>query len=126
MLVYSEPTGGADAGGSDMSTGTRLGQSMVNALLYIGIIICATFVIVFCYWMNFMRCIMGYMLFSSSMLLGAMGGGFFLSGCEQWAGSSGCEREWIWGMASKAIQLYHINIDQYTYFILLWNWAVVG
>ena len=33
---------------------------------------------------------------------------------------------WFWGMASKAIQLYHVPIDQASYFIGLWNFAVVG
>jgi hypothetical protein len=125
FLVYEEPSGDGGGDGGGESAGTKLGHSMVNALMYIAVIIIATFVIVFAYWMNFMRCIMGYMLFSSSMLLGAMGGGFFLSGCDPDVANA-CEREWFWGMASKAIQLYHIDIDQATYFIVLWNWAVVG
>jgi hypothetical protein len=66
-LVYSEVESDNDE--------TKLGHSIVNSLAIVSFFFPATFLIVFCYWANCMTFLLGYMLFSSAMLLAMLGCG---------------------------------------------------
>lgn len=54
--------------------------------------------------MRCMRCLLGYMAMSSAILLGVMGGA-------------------VWG---SALEVFQLPCDAFTYYGLLWNFAVVG
>ncbi|CAN0198376.1 unnamed protein product [Scytosiphon promiscuus] len=82
----------------------RLGKSLVNALIIVLVLAAATVVIVWMYWMRCMRCLVGYMAMSSAVLLGVMGGA-------------------VWG---AALEVFQIPCDAFTYYGVLWNFAVVG
>ncbi|CAM9697853.1 unnamed protein product, partial [Ectocarpus sp. 13 AM-2016] len=82
----------------------RLGKSFVNALIIVLVLAAATFVIVWMYWMRCMRCLVGYMAMSSAVLLGVMGGA-------------------VW---AAALEVYQLPCDAFTYYGVLWNFAVVG
>ncbi|CAM9919097.1 unnamed protein product [Ectocarpus sp. 12 AP-2014] len=56
------------------------------------------------YWMRCMRCLVGYMAMSSAVLLGVMGGA-------------------VW---AAALEVYQLPCDAFTYYGVLWNFAVVG
>lgn len=64
----------------------------------------ATFVIVMLYWLRCMRCLWGYMAFSSAVLLGLMGGA-------------------VW---QSALEVFQVPCDVFTFYGILWNFAVVG
>ncbi|CAN0113460.1 unnamed protein product, partial [Ectocarpus fasciculatus] len=82
----------------------RLGKSFINALIIVLVLAAATFVIVWMYWMRCMRCLVGYMAMSSAVLLGVMGGA-------------------VW---AAALEVYQLPCDAFTYYGVLWNFAVVG
>lgn len=67
-------------------------------------VIAATVVIVWMYWMRCMKCLLGYMAMSSAVLLGVMGGA-------------------VWG---SALEVFQLPCDAFTYYGVLWNFAVVG
>lgn len=56
------------------------------------------------YWMRCMRCLLGYMAMSSAVLLGLMGGA-------------------VW---DSALEVFQLPCDVFTYYGVLWNFAVVG
>ena len=66
-LVYSESE-------TDDSE-TKLGHSVINSLAIVAVFFPVTFLIVFCYWANCMTLLLGYMLFSSGLLLAMLGCG---------------------------------------------------
>jgi len=86
------------------SNSVRLGESVVNALIIVGVLAVATFGIVLLYKFRCMKCLVGYMMLSSVMLLGAMGGMLFFTLLEKW----------------------QVPIDIYTFFFVCYNFAVVG
>lgn len=94
---------GSEASINDSNT-VKLGKSMINALVIVCAMALMTFVIVFLYWARCMQCIQGYMIFSSFMLLSFMGGVFFYTVI--------CQSE--------------IPLDWITFFVVLYNFSVVG
>jgi Presenilin len=56
------------------STSTLVGKSLVNSLVIVTALAAATCVIVLLYRFRFMKCLIGYMMLSSALLLGIMGG----------------------------------------------------
>eukprot|EP00752_Nemacystus_decipiens_P008581 g7662.t1 len=82
----------------------RLGKSLVNAFIIVLVLAAATVVIVWMYWMRCMKCLLGYMAMSSAALLGVMGGA-------------------VWG---SALEVFQLPCDAFTYYGVLWNFAVVG
>lgn len=86
------------------STGKNLAMSIGNSLVIVSFICAMTFVIVLFYKFRFMKCLIGYMIFSSSALLGLLGGTVFL----------------------VAIEKYRIPIDKFTFYFGLYNFAIVG
>jgi len=90
----------------DDSSGTseKVGLSLINALIIVTFVGCMTFGIVLLYKYRCMKCLVGYMAFSSAVLLGMLGG----------------------TMASTAIDKYRIPIDKLSFVFLVLNFAVVG
>lgn len=64
----------------------------------------ATMVIVLMYWLRCMKCLWGYMALSSAVLLGLIGGAVWLS----------------------ALEVFQIPCDAFSFYGVLWNFAVVG
>ena len=102
LSVY-DISDGSDADMND-STTVKLGKSMINAIVIVCAMAIMTFVIVFLYWARCMRFIQGYMIFSSFMLLCFMGGIFLYT----------------------VICQFQIPFDWITFFVLLYNFSVVG
>ncbi|KAG7342281.1 presenilin [Nitzschia inconspicua] len=78
--------------------------SLLNGLIIVTCIGLMTFVIVALYKYNCMLCLIGYMMFASTSLLGFLGGH-------------------MWYMA---IQIYNLPVDKLTFIGVLWNFAAVG
>jgi presenilin 1 len=91
----------SDGGSSTLAT---LGLSLANGLVMVSVICMMTFVIVLLYRFECMKCLIGYMVFSSSTLLGVMGGNVYY----------------------VAIQVYNLPVDKLSYVFQLWNFAAVG
>jgi len=89
---------------SDESTGQTLARSLANSLVIVSVICFMTFGIVLLYKFRCMKCLTGYMIFSSSMLLGVMGG----------------------TMMKVAIEKYRIPISNITFYFASYNFAIVG
>jgi len=89
---------------NSQGTATNLGLSLLNALVMVSVICAMTFVIVALYRFRCMKCLIGYLIFSSSMLLGLLGGN-------------------LW---QTAIEIYRWPVDKPTFFLALWNFALVG
>jgi Presenilin len=102
LSVY-DISDGSESSLNDSNT-VKLGKSMINAIVIVGAIALMTSVVVFLYWARCMRCIQGYMIFSSFMLLCFMGGVFFFTIIDQ----------------------FQIRFDWITFFFLLYNFSVVG
>lgn len=94
---------GSESSMNDSNT-VKLGKSMINAIVIVGAIALMTLVVVFLYWARCMKCIQGYMILSSFMLLFVMGGVFFFTVIDQ----------------------FRIRLDWITFFFLLYNFSVVG
>lgn len=86
------------------STGTKMTDALVNALAIVSFFLVATFVIVCCYKFNFDRILIGYMMFSSAMLLGMLGG----------------------NMLVIVIAKIEIPVDVLTLLFVMFNFSVVG
>eukprot|EP01041_Mallomonas_annulata_P010489 gene10489-21882_t len=56
------------------SNSTKMGKSFINALTIVCVLASFTFLLVFLYWMRCMKFLLGYMIFSSGLLLALMGG----------------------------------------------------
>jgi presenilin 1 len=89
--------------GSD-SNGQTLALSLANALVMVSVICCMTFVIVIIYRMKYMKCLIGYMIFSSGTLLGVLGG----------------------NLLQVAIQIYNIPVDKLSFYFFIVNFCIVG
>ncbi|CAM9885044.1 unnamed protein product, partial [Chrysoparadoxa australica] len=96
---YSESDADSDEGIS-----LTFGKSIVNASLIVAVLGCGTFGIVLLYKLKYMKCLRGYMIMSSTMLLGYLGGLVWRTAVEKW------------GLA----------VDYLTFVIACWNFAVVG
>ena len=91
-------------GGADQSAAQNASLSLLNALIICSVIGLMTFGIVLLYKYRCMKCLIGYMIFSSTMLLGFLGGVVF----------------------DTAVEVYRLPIDKFSFFFTLWNFAVVG
>lgn len=89
---------------SNSSTTSTLMLSLLNGLIMVSVIGAMTFVIVLLYKYKCMWCLIGYMMFASTSLLGFLGGN-------------------IW---HTAIQIYNLPVDWASYIFALWNFAAVG
>mmetsp|Transcript_22225 Transcript_22225/g.32316 ORF Transcript_22225/g.32316 Transcript_22225/m.32316 type:complete len:640 (-) Transcript_22225:71-1990(-) len=86
------------------SKSTTLAKSFANALVMVCFICALTFVIVILYKFRFMRCLIAYMVYSSAMLLGVLGGVLF----------------------DVAIEKYRLPVDTFSFLFSLYNFALVG
>jgi len=103
VSVYAINDGDADGNGGD-SNSVKLGKSLINALTIVGVICGATFVVVLLYKYRCMKCLFGYMAFSSTMLLGLMGGLLWYTALVRW----------------------DLPCDYLTFVAILYNFAFVG
>jgi len=87
-----------------LQTSVRLGKSMVNALIIVCGLAAATFCIVCLYKYRFMKLLIGYMMLSSCILLGMMGGLVWWTLLEAW----------------------QVPLDCVTFLLVCYNFAVVG
>jgi len=79
-------------------------KSFANGLVMVSVICLMTFVIVLLYKLKFMKCLIGYMVMCSATLLGILGGNLF----------------------QTALMIYHIPLDQISYYFGILNFCVVG
>lgn len=89
---------------SNLNTFQSIALSLANGLIMVTVICMFTFVIVLLYKYNCMWCLIGYMMFASTSLLGFLGGHIWL----------------------VAIQIYSLPVDKLTYYLVLWNFAAGG
>lgn len=94
--VYSEDEGD--------DTATKLFGSILNALIFLAIIIAVTVLFVILYKYRCLKVIYGWLITSTGMLLAVFGGYLFL----------------------LILQAENLALDMITFSILLWNFAVVG
>lgn len=93
-----------DVSDSSNSNAKNFGLSLINGLVIITVIAAATFLIVLLYKYRCMKLLLGYMIFSSTALLGLLGGVMFRTFVER----------------------YNVILDQITFYFLLVNFAAVG
>lgn len=86
------------------SNSTKFGKSLLNALVIVVVLAMFTFLLVFLYWMRCMKFLLGYMIFSSGLLLALMGGLVWYTALERW----------------------QLPCDSITFFTVLYNFAIVG
>ncbi|ETW09163.1 hypothetical protein, variant [Aphanomyces invadans] len=86
------------------SDSALLGHAFVNALAIVCFFIVATFVIVICYKFKFTNFLVGYMFLSSAVLLGFLGG----------------------RLAEVALENLSVPVDVWSYWFIMYNFAVVG
>ena len=101
---YTVLGGDDDDGGDSSSTARVVGESVVNAFVIVVVICALTFLIVLLYKYKFMKCLVGYMIVSSGMLLGFLASQMF----------------------AVAIDRYEWPIDKVTFGVLMYNFAVTG
>lgn len=82
----------------------KLGMSLANTLIMVSVIGAMTFVIVFLYKFRYMKCLIGYMMMSSAVLLGVLGGNLWYT----------------------AIEIYRLTVDKFTYTMAVYNFCIVG
>lgn len=88
----------------DQSAVTNLGLGLVNALVIVCVLTMLTLVIVLLYKYKCLKILIGYMIFASTILLGLLGGIIFM----------------------VAINKYQLPIDQISFYITMYNFAIVG
>jgi len=88
----------------DASAMASLGLGLVNSLIIVCVIGGMTFLLVLLYKYRCMKVLGGYMVVASTVLLGFLGGQMF----------------------HVAIYKYHLMIDQLSYYVTMYNFAVVG
>lgn len=88
----------------DDSATQKLEGALLNALVFVILIAIVTFLLVLLYYYNFTNFLKNYVRFSAFFVLGTMGGLIFLS----------------------IIQQFSIPVDALTYFVLLFNFTIVG
>jgi presenilin 1 len=93
-----------DTSSDSLTTMQSILFGLANGLIMVTAIGAMTFVIVLLYKYNCMWCLIGYMMFASTSLLGFLGGHLWL----------------------VAIQIYQLPVDWLTYILFLWNFASVG
>jgi len=103
----SSSTGGLPtiyAESADDSGVEQAGKAVVNALVYIGVIMGVTFVMVTLYYFNCIKILIGWLLLSTGSLL------FFTTSF----------------VVLTAFEIYHVVFDVITWYFFFWNFAVVG
>ena len=100
-LVYAEP---ADGSGGGDSTSTLLGRSLLNSLAIIGYVIAMTFMLVLFMYLKCFKCLSGYMFLSGIMVLGML----------------------TFSMFFTAIKSGHATVSTWMFYLLLYNYTVVG
>lgn len=88
----------------EQNAATSLGLGLVNALVIVCVIGVMTFLLVLLYKYRCMKVLIGYMVFASTMLLGFLGGQMFI----------------------VAINKYKLTIDQISFYVTMYNFAIVG
>jgi presenilin 1 len=81
-----------------------LALSLANALVMVSFICCMTFVIVCLYKMRMMKCLIGYMMITSTSLLCIFGG----------------------NVLRLALNIYNVPVDKVTFVAFVYNFGVVG
>ena len=89
---------------SASSATSHVEHAILNALVIACSVLCSTFIIVACYRYNCTKCLVGYMIFSSGMLLSFFGSFFFYT----------------------LIVQEHLTCDYLSFFIMMYNFAIVG
>lgn len=111
-LVYDQPAnggggdgGGGSGGGDNGPTSTEIGEALINALVIVGVVCAATFVLVLCYKFRMLKLMVGYLMFASMSLLGYTGSFLVYTG----------------------LKAYRIsNVDIISFLFAMLNFAVVG
>jgi presenilin 1 len=93
-----------DTGADAISTGKAIALSLANSFVMVTFLCLMTFVIVLLYRYQCMKCLIGYMILCSALLLGILGGNLY----------------------KVAIDIYSLPVDWISYILQLWNFAVVG
>jgi len=114
VVFINDGLNGRSTGGSGIpvlfeETGTesneeRFVSALANALIYVGVIIGATFIMVFLYYFKFMRILIGWLVLTTSLLL---------------AFSTGL-------VVQTGLALGNVPVDAITYAIVFYNFAIVG
>ena len=86
------------------SAATNIGLGLINSLIIVSGIGLMTFVLVLLYKYRCMKCLIGYMVFASTALLGLLGSQMFM----------------------VAIQKYRIPLDWITFVFVMYNFAITG
>ena len=97
MYLVSDESG-------EQSSSQKLGSSILNALVIVGVICVATFVLVACYYFRCLKVMIAYLLFASLNLLGYTGG----------------------FVVYTAIKVYQWAVDWPSFVFLMYNFAVGG
>ena len=100
LLVFDE----SQDVGSGASTSTLIGHALVNSLAIICVFGATTMIVVGAYKFRCISCMTGYMMFSTALLLGLMGGLFFQEFCR----------------------VYSLRVSLITLVMLGWNFVAVG
>jgi hypothetical protein len=90
--------------GQQENKGVALGQSIANGIVIVAVICVMTFVIVLFYKYRCMKCLLGYMVISSAMLLGFLASAMF----------------------QVAIDRFQLTIDKVSFYFFMVNFALVG
>jgi presenilin-like A22 family membrane protease len=88
----------------DNSNATKLGLSIINGLIIVSVVCLMTFVIVLFYKFHCYKCLSGYMIMSSTMILGLLAS----------------------NLSFVAIERYQIPIDKISFYIIMYNFAMTG
>lgn len=88
----------------EQSAATSIGLGLINSLIIVSGIGMMTFVLVLLYKYRCMKCLIGYMVFASTALLGFLGSQMFM----------------------VAIQKYRIPLDWLTFVFVMYNFAIVS
>lgn len=99
-LIYDDST-------DDSSPGEKIDHAMINSLAIIGVIAISTTTLALCYKFDCHRCLLGYLMFSTSMLYFVLGGQLF--------GQILIQYRWIYP-----------NGDMITFGFALVNFSLVG
>ncbi|KAL7453792.1 hypothetical protein ACHAWC_005440 [Mediolabrus comicus] len=88
----------------NQSAAINLGYGLINSLIIVCAIAAMTFLLVILYKYRCMKVLVGYMVIASTVLLGFLGGQMF----------------------NVAIIKYDLSIDQLSYYVTMYNFAIVG
>ena len=110
MVVYHDVAGDDNA--------TRLAHALANSLAVILVLVPATLLIVCLYWLNWMRPLYGFLMWTCATMLGTLGGGFAQPLRD--GSSVGV------GLGVNALMVWGAHVDAFSWYLLVWNFAIVG